>query len=62
MGKVKGSGEGLKVVGNGEGEIKDGITVGGLCYLDTRGKSAVFVYSTLYMSSPFTELTQLQMK
>ena len=45
-----------------KGEIKDGITVGRLSYLDTREKSAVFAYSTLHMSSPFTELTQLQMK
>ena len=47
-------------MGDGEGEIKDGITVGRLSYLDTREKSSVYVYSTLYMSSPFMELTQLQ--
>ena len=46
----------------GKREIKDEVMVGRLSYLDTHEKSAVFVYSTLYMSSPFTELTQLQMK
>ena len=35
----------------GKREVKDGITVGRLSYLDTLEKSAVFVYSTLYMSS-----------
>ena len=46
----------------GKGEIKDRIIVGRLSYLDMCEKSAVFVYSTLYMSSPFMELMQLQMK
>ena len=46
----------------GKGEIKDGIMVGRLSYLDTREKSTVFAYSTLYMSSSFTELMQFQMK
>ena len=60
---VKDSGERLRVVGRGRVVRKvDGITVRRLSYLDTLGKSAVFVYSTLYMSSRFTELTQLQMK
>jgi len=48
--------------GWGRGKVKDGITVGKLIYLDTLEISAVFVYRTLYMSSRFTELTQLQMK
>ena len=42
MGTIRVVGEGLRVVG--EREIKDGITMGRLSYLDTREKSDVFVY------------------